>query len=255
VPSNSEFVGKVAVVTGAASGIGLAVAQGLISRGANVLLVDRDGDAAAAAADKLDNASAFRCDVSDPAAVEAAVLAAVELYGGIDIMINNAGVAQDPAPIVDVSPEELARVLGINVGGVFFGIKYAAPWIAKRGGGAIVSTSSGAGLRGAANISSYAASKAAVISLTQTAALELQAQNIRVNCVCPGNIMTPLMESTMERYSAVSNSLDEMTLRRQGRWGQSEDVARPIIALASDEMRFVSGMAIAVDNGASANLF
>jgi NAD(P)-dependent dehydrogenase (short-subunit alcohol dehydrogenase family) len=251
----NDFAGKAAVVTGAGSGIGLAIASGLAARGANVLVVDINGDAAAAAAGPLEGAAHFTCDVGDPEQVEAAVAAAVKLFGGVDIMVNNAGVAQAAAPIIDCSPELLTEVLRVNTGGVFHGIKYAAPRIAERGGGVIVSIASIGGLRGVAGIAIYGASKAAVISLTQTAALELQPLNIRVNCVCPGNIRTPMIEAAMKTFDEVASSVEELTKTRQGRWGVPEDIAGAVMALASDDMGFVSGATLAVDNGMSVNLF
>jgi NAD(P)-dependent dehydrogenase (short-subunit alcohol dehydrogenase family) len=243
------------VVTGAGSGIGLAIAGGLAARGANVLVVDINADAAAAAAGSLEGAAHFTCDVGDPEQVEAAVAAAVKLFGGVDIMVNNAGVAQAASPIIDCSPELLTEVLRINTGGVFHGIKYAAPRIAERGGGVIVSIASIGGLRGVAGIAIYGASKAAVISLTQTAAIELQSMNIRVNCVCPGNIRTPMIEAAMKTFDEVASSVEELTNTRQGRWGEPEDIAGAVMALASDDMGFVSGATLAVDNGMSVNLF
>jgi len=251
---STSLDGKVAIVTGGGSGIGLATAQYLAKNGASVVIVDFDETAAKDASQSIDRSLHFKCDVGLPKDVEDAVGFAVENFGGLDIMVNNAGVVQrGSAPITEVPTDELERVLRVNVGGVFNGIKYAAPRIAERGGGSIISTASAAGLRGCAGVATYAASKAAVISLTQTASLELLQSNIRVNAVCPGNVRTPIWGDT--KFEEFAGPLDEMTNARQGRWGVPEDVAGVIVTLASDEMSFVSGQAIAVDNSSSANLF
>lgn len=250
----SRFTGKVVIVTGGASGIGLATAQAFDAEGASVLVVDLHGDKAREAASMLKNGAAFACDVGDAAQVEAAVAEAVKLFGGLDIMFNNAATVQHgSAPITDTPSDELMRVLRINVSSVFNGIKFAAPHIAARGGGSIISTASTAGLRGVAGVATYASSKAAVISLTQTAALELMASKIRVNAICPGNTKTPIWgEAGHEEFAG---PVDKLTVARQARWGFPADIAGAVISLASDDMSFVSGQAIAVDNSASANLF
>ena len=251
--SSSSLGEKVAIVTGAASGIGLATAQALSARGASVLLVDLNAEAAEQAASQLDRARAFRCDVSEPSQVSAAVDEAVKLFGGLDIMVNNAGVVQrESGPITDVPDDELMRVFRINVGSVYWGIKYAAAQIAKRGGGSIISTASAAGLNGVPGAAVYASSKAAVINITKTASIELLPSKIRVNAVCPGNIRTPIWGHTA--HLEYAPDFEAAVSARQGRWGEPEDIAGVIASLASDEMVFVSGQAIAVDNSLSANL-
>jgi len=147
-------------------------------------------------------------------------------------------------------------VLAVNVLGVFHGIKHAAPRIAERGGGAIVSTSSTAGLRGAAMMGAYASSKAAVTNLTQTAALELRPLNVRVNCVLPGMISTPMLEEIRSAFEALAPMpIEQMIELRQGRGGDPADIARALVYLASDDAEFVSGAALTADNAMSASLF
>jgi NAD(P)-dependent dehydrogenase (short-subunit alcohol dehydrogenase family) len=164
--------GKVAMVTGGASGIGRATVNRLLEAGAEVLVADLSVH---------DGPGTVRCDVSDPAQVDAAVHAAIEQFGGLDILVNNAGIPA-PGPLTEMRSEEFLQVLAVNVAGTFHGIKYAAPRIAERGGGAIVTTASTAGLGGVPALGAYASSKAALINLTQTAALELRPLGIRVKC-------------------------------------------------------------------------
>jgi NAD(P)-dependent dehydrogenase (short-subunit alcohol dehydrogenase family) len=238
--------GKVALVTGGASGIGRATAAHLAEAGADVLVADLSVE---------DGPGTARCDVSDPPQVEAAIAAAVEQFGGLDVLVNNAGIPQ-AAPISETSPEEFMRVLSVNVAGVFHGIKYATPRMAERGGGAIVSTASTAGLRGSVAMAAYASSKAAVINLTQSAALELRPLGIRVNCVLPGLIMTPMLEQIRPAFETLSPiPIEELIAMKQGRGGEPEDIARAIVSLASDSAEFISGVALPVDNAMSASLF
>jgi len=251
---SGDFDGKVALVTGGASGIGRAIAGELAGRGARVLIADINEAAAGEVAEELDGAEAIACDVGDPSAVEAAVAAAVDRFDGLDVMVNNAGV-ELATPLTETTTEDAERVLRVNLLGVFHGIKYSAPRIAERGGGAIVSTASGAGLRGAAMQGFYGSSKAAVINLTQTAALELRPLGIRVNCVCPGIIQTPMVERLKAEFESLFPvTIEELVAAKQGRGGEPADIARAVAYLASDSAEFVSGVAFPVDNGLSASL-
>jgi NAD(P)-dependent dehydrogenase (short-subunit alcohol dehydrogenase family) len=244
--TNTAFEGRIALITGGASGIGRATATQLGEAGAHVLVADLN---------VTDGAGTAQCDVSIPEQVEAAVAAAIEQFGGLDILINNAGTANF-GPITETHPADFMRTLAVNVGGVFCGIKYAAPQIAARGGGAIVSTASTAGLGGIPILSAYAASKAAIINLTQTAALELRPAGIRVNCVLPGMIDTPMMDDVRRAFTELSPvPLDDVVLMKQGRRGEPDDIARALLYLASPQAEFISGVALAADNAMSASVF
>jgi len=250
------FEGKVALVTGGASGIGRATVVRLLKAGARVLIADVSLAAAQSLAENNSAATALRCDVSDPTQVQAAVQTAVDTFGGLDVMINNAGVPSAGGLIVDASPEDVQRTLAVNVAGPYYGIKYAAPRIAERGGGVILTTASTAGLRGMPAMAIYAASKAAMINLTQTAALELRPLGIRVNCVLPGIIETPMLDGIKAIYEAASPMpIADLVAAKQGRIGDPDDIARALVYLASGDADFVSGVALAVDNAMSANLF
>jgi galactitol 2-dehydrogenase len=252
---SGDFEGKVALVTGGATGIGQAIAGELGARGASVLIADVNEEGAADTAAGIDGAVTIGCDVGDPEAVEAAVASAVERFGGLDVMVNNAGV-ELAGPLTETTTEAAERVIRVNVLGVFNGIKYAAPKIAERGGGAIVSTASGAGLRGAPMQGFYASSKAAVINLTQTAAIELRPLGVRVNCVCPGVIETPMLARLKEEFEAmVPMTIEELIAAKQGRGGEPADIARAVAYLASERAEFVSGVALPVDNAFSAGIY
>jgi NAD(P)-dependent dehydrogenase (short-subunit alcohol dehydrogenase family) len=250
------FEGKAVLLTGGSTGIGRATAIRLLDAGARVLIADVNVDGAKAVADTNDRAAAIRCDVSDPDDVAAAVETAVKLFGGLDVLINNAGIPSAGGLIVDGSPEDLQRTLAVNITGPYYGIKYGAPRIAERGGGAIVTTASTAGLNGMPAMAAYAASKAAVINLTKSAALELRPLKVRVNCVLPGIIETPMLDGIKAIYEAVSPvPIADLVAAKQGRMGDPDDIARALVYLASDAAEFVSGVALTVDNAMSASLF
>jgi len=249
------FAGKVAFVTGAASGIGRATAATLAASGASVAIADIDDEGAALVAKDLAQAHALHCDVGDPDDVRDAVNAAVERFGRLDILVNCAGM-EITAPLFETSEAQLARIMRVNLGGVFNGIKFAAPRIAESGGGAIVSIASAAGFRGVPLMGAYAATKAAVINLTQTAALELRPMNIRVNCVCPGLVDTPMLHQMKAGFEALSPMpIDDLVNAKQGRIGEADDIARAVAYLASGAAEFVSGVALPVDNALAASLF
>lgn len=248
--------GKTAIVTGGASGIGEGIARRLSAEGANVVIADRNEAGAQAVAGALEGpAVAVALDVTDEEAMDAAVARAVDDFGGLDIMVNNAGVI-DIAPVVETDYADWKRLMDINVDGVFLGARAAArQMIAQDRGGVIVNASSGAGRRGVPNISGYCASKAAIIMLTQSLAVELAPRGIRVNCYTPGHIQTPFWSGIAEGFSKVMDkSPDEVIeMFRQsvpmGRFGTPEDVAATVSWLATEDAGYVSGQAIAM-NGA-----
>ena len=249
-----QLQGKRALVTGGARGIGLAIAQKFIDRGACVAIADIDGPGADLAAKSLGAGSiGLHLDVTDPAQVQQAIGKTVAAFGGLDVMVNNAGI-EVTKPLVETTDEELARVLDVNVKGVFYGIKYAVPALVDAGGGNIVNLSSLAGLAGAPLLSGYCASKAAVLRLTQTAAVELRPMGIRVNAICPGLIQTAMLDrlgAAME--SATGIAFGDLTAQAQGRTATPEEVAEVAAYLASDDASFVTGSSYNIDNGAAAS--
>ena len=250
---------KVALVTGAASGIGRATAALFGQEGAKVMCADLDAAGAERTARQIagggGEAASTQADVSQAADVERMVRETVERWGRIDILLNNAGVEWAmPAP--QVSEQDWDRVIDVNLKGVFLGCKYAIPEMVKQGGGgSIVNTASIAGLRGNAWLSTYCASKGGVVQLTKALAVEWAEHNVRVNAVCPGVIRTPLAERGVEQAGALFGDTVEESWQRiaeghpLGRVGEPEEVARAVLFLASDEASFVTGVALPVDGG------
>ena len=184
------------------------------------------------------------CDVSSPEQVEAAVKQVVERFGQLDVAFNNAGVENKATPLHEIELDEWDRILGINLRGTFVCMKHEIAQMVRQGGGVVVNTSSGAGIRGVAGGASYAASKHAIIGMTKSAALDYAEQNIRVNAVLPGNIDTPMMG----RFTGgdIEKAID---LEPVGRLGKPEEIAEAVLWMASDLGGFVTGSAIVVDGG------
>ncbi|GJD97820.1 2,5-dichloro-2,5-cyclohexadiene-1,4-diol dehydrogenase [Methylobacterium iners] len=187
---------------------------------------------------------AIGCDVSKPEQVEAAVSQVVEHFGRLDVAFNNAGVENKAAPLHEIALEEWDRILDINLRGTFVCMKHELAQMVRQGGGVVVNTSSGAGIRGVAGGASYAASKFAIIGMTKSAALDYATQNIRVNAVLPGNIETPMMD----RFTGgdIQKAID---LEPVGRLGKPEEIAEAVLWMASDLGGFVTGSSIVVDGG------
>ncbi|MBS1863302.1 MAG: SDR family oxidoreductase [Actinobacteria bacterium] len=247
---------KVAVVTGAGSGIGAAIARELSARGLAVLVTDLDPAAAERVADECGGAHWLAVDVTDRASIEAAASSAVADLGGLDVWVSNAGVSH-MTPFVEVTEEELDRSLGVNLKGVFRCGQVAARTMRERGGGVIVNLASMAGKQGRVPyLSDYVASKFGVVGLTQAMALELAPHGIRVNSVCPGYVATPMQDRELAWEAALRGSDPESVKRAWiddtplGRLEQPEDVARVVAFLAGDDAAFVTGEAIAVNGGA-----
>ena len=240
---------RVAIVTGGGGGIGLAIAAGVVAGGGSVVIGDINeerGDAAIAAIGVPRRTRFVRVDVSEESDVEALVTAAVDSFGWLDAMFNNAGIGGAFGPITEQTVEAWDTTFAVNVRSVFLGTKHAARrMIAQGSGGAIVNTASVAGLTGGGGPEAYSATKAAVISLTQTTASELAAHRIRINAVCPGAIYTDLLHRGRPEYT---DEWREMIQPWPDR-GEPEMVADVALWLAGDEARFVTGQAVVADGG------
>ena len=246
-----QLDGKVALITGAGSGIGRASALAFAREGAKVAAADIvvEGGEETVRMVKEAGGEAFfiKVDVSNAADVEAMVNAVVDTYGRIDCAYNNAGIEGRLASTDEYPEDMFDKVIDINLTGVWLCMKYELPHMLKQGGGAIVNTASGAGLIGVAGMSAYVASKHGVVGLTKTAALEYAKSGIRVNAVCPGVIQTPMME----RITADQPQLGEAVVAAEpvGRAGKPEEIAESVVWLSSDAASFVTGHAMSVDGG------
>jgi NAD(P)-dependent dehydrogenase (short-subunit alcohol dehydrogenase family) len=252
----NDLQGRRAIVSGAARGIGLAIARRLVEGGARVAVADIDAAGANEAAAALGNGSiGVKCDVRSMADVNAAVATTVDAFGGLDLLVNNAGV-EIAKPITELTDDEFGLVLDINVLGTFRFTKAAVPALAAANGSAIVNLSSVAGTAGSPLLTAYCASKGAVIRFTESAAVELRGAGIRVNAVCPGLIQTEMADRLVAPIEAVMPiTFDELVNLKQGRLGTPEEVAETVAFLASDEAGFVTGAHYLVDGGMTASLF
>jgi len=246
---------KVAIVTGAGQGIGKAVSEALAAEGATVVVSDINGDAAAAVASSLGSGSSFAADASSEEDVQALVAHALSEHGGLDIMVANAGIAH-MAPLVGQSLAEWRKVTQVNLDGVFLATRYGAPAIAERGGGTIVNIASITAQAAAPLVGSYAAAKAGVVSLTQTAAIELRDAGVRVNAICPGFIDTQLVDDNKAAFEALGLPLpfDDLIAAKQGRYGTPEEVGKLAVFLAGPRSSFSSGSSYVLDGGARASV-
>lgn len=239
------FAGKAAIVTGAAGGIGAAAAKALAAAGAGVALLDRDAGRVAATAAAIAGARAYPADIADKAAVEAVFAAVVRDFGGLDILVNNAGI-ESMWTVERMPEEEWERVLAVNLKGAMLCTQAAVPAMKARGGGAIVNVASVAGKRiSFSGGASYTASKAGLLGFTRHAAFELGIHRIRVNAVCPGPTLTPMIERNLDaaRRKGVEAVIP------LGRWVMPEDVAAAIVFLAGDGAAMCTGTSLDVDGG------
>ena len=241
------FNGKVAVITGGASGIGLATAKKLLSEGAKVVLVDWNEDVSDIAKTLNNNAVGINCDVSSDKDVQKCVNEVIEKFGHIDFLVANAGIGGGPNKAHEVSVDEWNKVIGVNQTGIFLMNKYVISEMLKNGGGAIVNTSSMYGLVGTTMSFAYSASKGAINQMTRSLALTYARDNIRVNAVAPGYVDTPILaEVPKEAKDAMANQLPV------GRLGKDTEIANLICYLLSDDAAFITGAIVPIDGGFTA---
>src|SRR5207249_380466 len=249
--NNGSFRGRVAFVTGGANGIGRATALAFAREDANLVVADVSEEGNQETSRMIEElggrALAVRCDVSRPEDVKAALDKPLEAFGRLDFAFNNAGVEQPITAAAEITEEEWNRIIRIDLRGVFLCMKYEIPLMLKQGGGAIVNTASGAGVKGFAGQGAYTAAKHGVVGLTKSAALDYAPQNIRVNAVCPGYIDTPMMgRFTGGTPEGRAKVISEEPI---GRMGRPEEIANAVLWLCSDAASFVVGHALVVDGG------
>lgn len=249
----SELDGKRVFVTGSAAGIGRAIAALFIERGARVIISDRDTAAADATAAELGAAGVANCDVTDEAQVQAAVASAVDQLGGLDVLVNNAGI-EISSPLLQQSTESFDQIFAVNVRGPFVAMKAAIGALMESQGN-VVNIASIAGIGGSPLLGSYCATKAALIQLTRVAAVEMRAAGVRVNAVCPGFADTKMVERLVPDFEAATQvPFGDLVAMKQGRLGTPEDIAEVVAFLASDKASWVTGSSYVLDGGLTASL-
>jgi NAD(P)-dependent dehydrogenase (short-subunit alcohol dehydrogenase family) len=249
-----DLSGKVAVITGAASGMGHAAAVLFAQQGAHVVLADlntKGGEAAAAEASQAGPACVFqRTDVAEEADVEALIARAVSEFGKLDILFNNAGIGGAVGPLEEIAVDDWDRTQAVCLRGVFLGIKHAIGPMRANGGGSIISTASIAGIDGYSGLHAYCAAKAGVLNLTRSAALQLACDFIRANAIAPGGVSTPIVWNGLANREVAEGFL--LTAQPLPQVGQPLDIANAALFLASDAARFITGHTLVVDGGATA---
>ncbi len=248
-----KLANKSALITGGTRGIGLAVAQLFEQEGARVAVVGRDADAGGAALAALRDARFIQADVSRADDCQRAVDETIRAFGRLDLLFNNAGVIWRNRSVETTSEAEWDATMNVNVKSVFLTSRAALPHLRAAGGGAIINTASYVGLVGFPGLAAYCASKGAVVNLTRAMALDHAAENIRVNCICPGSVKTDMIEAAWRAYGDVTQAAqvwaDKHPLKRIA---SAQEIARVVLFLASDDASFITGAAIPVDGGITA---
>jgi NAD(P)-dependent dehydrogenase (short-subunit alcohol dehydrogenase family) len=251
--------GKAALVTGAGSGIGADIARLFAARGASVVVGDIDDRRGRSVAGEIAHASDAACvfqhlDVVDPLSAQQAVQACVDAFGGLHVLVNNAGIGY-VGDVVETDEQEFAKLMAVNVTGVYNCSKAAVTWMAAHGGGVVVNMASVAGFVGVRRRFAYGASKGAVMAMTKSMAIDLVDRGIRVNCICPGTVQTPFVEGYLDRFHAHNReeTLAGLHARQPlGRMGRPDEIANAALYLAADEAAFVTGSALVIDGGLTA---
>lgn len=247
---------KCAIVTGGASGIGLATAQLFADEGAAVVIADINTEQGKQAEGQI-NASGGRtvfvqCNVARSADCQRVVKTTVDKFGRLDIVFNNAGIIRR-TDVIGISEEDWDLVMAVNVKSIYLMCKFAIPEITKQGGGAIVNTGSGWGIKGGRNAISYCASKGAVVNMTRALAIDHGPQNIRVNCICPGDTDTPMLRNEAKQLGQAEDKfMAEAAERPLNRYAQPIEIAQAVLYLVSDAASYVTGAVLAVDGGGTA---
>lgn len=254
----ARLQGKVAIITGGSGGIGRHTAGVMLDEGASVVLVDLDESALRDAEKALSGKGdvlVVQADVTREEDVKRYVAATLDRFGRIDVFFNNAGIEGKVAPLVEQSTADFDKVIAVNVRGVFLGMKHVLPVMMKEKAGSVINTSSVAGLSGSAGVSPYVTSKHAVVGMTKCAAIEAAAANVRVNSVHPSPVNTRMMRSLEAGFNPQDANAAKDTLEKSiplGRYGESEDIARLVLFLASDESAFITGAQYRIDGGMGA---
>ena len=245
----ARLADKITLVTGGGSGIGRATCLLFAQEGATVSVADYDTDGGQETVQQIQarggNASFVQADVAQSADVQRMIATTIETYGRIDVLFNNAGIEGPSAKLANYPEDAWDKVIAIDLTSVYYGMKYVIPHMVEQGGGVILSTASVAGLVGFPGSGAYAAAKAGVINMTRMVALEYANKNIRINCICPGIIATPMAERVMGERP------EEQVVRMEpiGRLGKAEDIANAALFLASDESSFATGAPFIIDGG------